>query len=273
MDTVSFQSVLHGVAHRMGIDPEQLQVNQARPICEFINSAVRRGWEMDVWWPWTVLEERRYRRDWSAGVTYAAGEEVWFPGASAYYRAEQSTANEQPDLFPAVWTEVQPDTWLLIGEEGYCPMGKVVAIYDSRGVDYAFTLQGDRIFLQPPAPALPVVCYTRPTPKFSVEPWATGTAYRSGSLVYYEAAGETYRAIADSQDEIPPETPERWVLVCFPAVLAEYVKQEAYARMLETDGQTERSAVAQARAERLLEEELDRVFLQQAQRRRFSVTK
>jgi hypothetical protein len=271
MKTVPFQEVLHGVCDLMGIDPVQLQLNQARPLVSYINSAVRRGWEMDAWWPWTVLEERRWRSAWLASVSYAVGDEVWNVDDAKYYRATVASVNERPDLTPGKWEEHGPAPWLSLDDGDYCPVGNVVAVYDGQNREYNFTLQGSRVFVGPPAPGLPVLCYTRPVPKFTAEPYENAVNYLAGQLVYVAEVGECYKARVDTVGEYPPTFDSSWAKVCFPYLLAEYVKQEAYGKSLETDGQSQRAMVAQARAEKLLEEELDRIFFQQQQTRRFRV--
>lgn len=89
MRTVTFKSVLHGTAQKMGLDPNTPDVNldQALSLTEFINSRVRQVYDHALWPETKLIEERHYRDNWDSSVSYYAGQEVWVPSEESYYIA------------------------------------------------------------------------------------------------------------------------------------------------------------------------------------------
>jgi|GEM_PF-1258056 len=85
-----------------------------------------------------------------------------------------------------------------------------------------------------------------------------------GSQVYYN--GDFWRA---TTDVLPTSTPDNdvnnWELVEFPYVLQHAVPQGVFADFLRLDGQTDKSAIEQLEAVRLLHREYDKIERQQGQ--------
>jgi hypothetical protein len=116
MRTCTFQSVLHGTARLLGIDPgtQALTSAMAAQITEFINRRVAEGWTWDFWPEWTVTEQRRYRPVWDAATTYTAGTELDHIRSSRYVQAIQGSTGEEPYdgsnvLNAAYWAECATD--------------------------------------------------------------------------------------------------------------------------------------------------------------------
>ena len=102
MQSVTFKSVLEGVAHRMGLDPDNLLAVEKASFAEFIGSRVRQGYEYYPWPETMKVEERQYRPDYASGTTYsnAASDvdssQVYWPQEDKYYQALKSTAGNDP---------------------------------------------------------------------------------------------------------------------------------------------------------------------------------
>jgi hypothetical protein len=269
MRTVTFLSVRHSVCHLMGVDPEELQANLAASITDAINRAVRRGWETDAWWPWTVEESRHWRQTWRSGVTYAAGVEVWHEATELYYRAAVATSIT-PGTDNAVWVEITPDATIDFAEPTEREIGRLVGVFSADGrQQFDFALLNNRAYLLGGATDPVTLQFSQVRPVFSRKPWDVAVAYAAGVVVL--RGEESYRALAASTGVDPATNAALWAKQPMPDVLADFVTQEAYATMLEIDMQSERSLAARAQARQLLDEELDKVFLQQQQTRRFRV--
>ena len=102
MQSVTFKSVLEGVSHRMGLDPDNLLSVEKASFAEFIESRVRQGWEYYPWPETMKVEQRQYRPDYSGSTTYsnAASDvdssQVYWPQEDKYYQALKSTSGNAP---------------------------------------------------------------------------------------------------------------------------------------------------------------------------------
>ena len=96
MRTVSFQSVLHGAARLLGMDPARDLNNAfAAKFAEYINRHVAKSWRFERWPEWTVTEQRWFRPFYVATTEYAATTEVYYPPADKYYQALQDNIGGQ----------------------------------------------------------------------------------------------------------------------------------------------------------------------------------
>ena len=102
MQITKFRDVLGGVAHRMGLDPDNLLDVEKASLAEFIQSRVRQGWEYYPWPETMKVEQRQYRPDYAGGTTYsnAASDvdssQVYWPQENKYYQALKSTSGNAP---------------------------------------------------------------------------------------------------------------------------------------------------------------------------------
>lgn len=236
MRTVTFQSVLNGVAVRCGLDVTQtIPGNIAAAYTEYINRRLRQAQEAVVWPELTRCEQRQYRADWNSGTTYAVGAEVFNTADQTYYRAVLQNSNVQPPNV-TYWQATPGDflTNIDLDQAGLTPMGEVVSVNKnnpsfgySTPVTYAITSDGLLIF--PPAP---------------VKVWVTFTL-----------RPVSYTATSGDAD--------------FPYVLSEIVKSGAAADALREDGFVDKAAVHDAIARDLFESELDKLEFKQQQRPRW----
>lgn len=107
MRTVTFQSVLYGVATAHGMDPAR-DLNPARTasFAEYINQRVLEGWKWEFWPEWTVSEQRAFRASYDATEPVAATDERFLPGAQNYYQALQASTGQAPaTLTGTLWVE------------------------------------------------------------------------------------------------------------------------------------------------------------------------
>ena len=154
-----------------------------------------------------------------------------------------------------------PDPYIAIEAD----MGNIIAVLDDTGNEYEFLLRGGYIIVASPSPAVPTLVWTQQAPEFTATTYATGTTYAAGSLVL-APDGDCYRATASTSQQPPGGD---WTKQEFPHILRHFAIQDAYAESLETDGQTERAALARQLAKQYLDDELDKIFMQQSQKRRF----
>lgn len=109
MRTVTFQSVLNGVAAKLGLDPSRdLNVPRSASLTEYINGRVAEGWKFEFFPEWTVVEQRYYRDPFALNEFITAGDQRFFIGSGLYYQAlqGQADATEAPATFAAgTWTE------------------------------------------------------------------------------------------------------------------------------------------------------------------------
>lgn len=107
MRLVTFQSVLHGTARMLGLNPARLDTIRSAALAEYINQHVRFGWHFDFWPEWLLTEERRYRAAWVAGTAYGAGTaavavEVFYIPAQTYYQSlVAANTNHAPGVLTA----------------------------------------------------------------------------------------------------------------------------------------------------------------------------
>lgn len=108
MRTETFQSVLNGVAAKLGMDPARdLNPARAASLCEYINLRVKEAWKFEFWPEWTVTEQRYYRDVYDATKNVAAGDERVFLPDGNYYQAlqAQAPAAQAPALLNSIYVE------------------------------------------------------------------------------------------------------------------------------------------------------------------------
>lgn len=278
MKTVTFKSVLHGVARKLSLDPEtNLQTTTAAALTEYINERIARAWEMDAWWPWTQIEERHFAEDYDAATAYVVGDVVWDPTEEGYFECIlASTGNAVTNA--TYWAEATdvPRT-IALEQAGETVIGDVIGITDAdpygttAAVELAYTLIGDEIRVERGTGDSVWVRFTTPAPEFTSEEWVTATQYAAGDLVYYATTGECYKALRDNSSVQPEGNAADWELVEFPKILAEHVKAGAVADALREDENFTKANAMEARAEDALDAAFDRAQVKQRQGRRFGV--
>jgi len=270
MRTVTFKSVLWGLALRLGLDPaENLQTNQAQALVEYINARVREAWEWADWPELVAVEERAFAVAHDSSLTYNTGNLVWDAGTASYYTAlsavpggiqisnatyweatatadvtknlprAQTGQTEIGDLFN-VYTR-DPHANANPGELDWWPIGNNYQVQTNRAT---------------------VWIYYRTVPShFTEVPYSASRAYTTGETVYDPTTGECYRAAQGSTGQAVTNT-TYWTKLDMPRVLSEAVKCGAYADSLREAGQSSRAGDEEGRYEAMLISEIDKVTAQ-----------
>lgn len=236
MRTVTFQSVLRGVADRTGIDGDpnsggyNLTDQDAVKFTEYINTAYKISWEFYPWPDSLTVESRtavaqKIAED-QAGETFI-GEMI-----EIYQRDPRTDGNPGA----VSYNKWQGGWWLSTANA----TATVFCVYR------------------------PAINY------FTSTDWAVATAYVEGDTVYYGTTGECYVCTADSTGDLPTDT-DFWGKIPFMASLADAVKSGAHSEVLAEDGQFSSSMLPDARMEAFLEHEVDLIEGQEGQYKAFDV--
>jgi hypothetical protein len=263
MRTVTFQSVLNGVATRMGLEPSvNLQLNQAAALTEYITDRLAQAWEIASWPEWTTSEQRQFRASWSAATTYALGAEVYDLGQNAYYRSLQA-GNLNHLVTDAAWWTPASDLETYIEHEQSWETYKLGAVWGVY-LDDPHTIDRPRlsswwegpegIWVQGSATKVWLEFSLRP-PVFTTVVWDSTLTYAVDDLVYY--APDCYRATAGSTG-VTPGTNGSWQKQSFPYVLARPVKLVAIADALREDQSLDKATAWDLQSGQALLEALDR---------------
>lgn len=272
MRTATFKSVLHGVASYLGLDPAtNFTSAQAEGLTRYINKHLRRGWEIYPWPELTIREERFFRDAYNAGTTYGLGAEVY--GNGSYYQSAQAGNTNRALTLTAWWTPLTEfSRYIDLEQTGKTPIGEVVEVwttqpYLSPSMDRVvpFRIGADRIELDPIGLLSAWVEYRIRPSEMSATTWSGATAYAKGDRVYLASTGQTYLALAGSTNQLPSTATSFWSVEPMPYILAPYVTHAAYADALREDGQHDKARAERGEAESLLEDEMDKLNLQQRQ--------
>lgn len=165
MRNLPFKSVLHGVAHKFSLDPEQSNflTNQAIPIGEYIDQWVRRLYHARDWPEWTV------------------------------------TKKFAPSNHVVTW-----DALALGAPTVSVKIGRVISVFlvdpstTDAPIDTPFTLTDTGIHVGYQHGSFVWIKYLAPPPKFTAEQWSAATTYALDDVAYSYTTGEVYRSKANS---------------------------------------------------------------------------
>ena len=263
MRTVTFQSVLNGVATRMGLEPAaNFQLNQAAALTEYITDRLAQAWEIASWPEWTTSEQRQFRASWSNATTYALAAEVYDPGQNAYYRSIQAANLNHLVTDTAWWTPASDLDTYIEHEQSWesHKLGVVWAVY----LDDPHTIDRPRlcswwegpegIWVQTSMSKVWIEFSLRP-PVFTTTAWDSTVTYALDDLVYY--APNCYKATGTSTG-VTPGTNGSWQQQSFPYTLSRPVKLFAIADALREDQSLDKASAWDAQSGQALLEALDR---------------
>jgi hypothetical protein len=106
MRTVTFKSLLSGIAAKSGLDPDNLMAHERAAMAEYVNEATRWCWDYYPWPEAVRTEQRFFRTDWSASGSYVIGDEVFHKTGQAYYQCVAPGATATPGTNPREWAEL-----------------------------------------------------------------------------------------------------------------------------------------------------------------------
>ena len=95
MRTVTYQSVLDRISGYLGEDGG-MSAEDAGLACRLVNLFYKLGLEYYFWPELMNVERRQFRPSWAVGTAYAAGTEVYYPPAQAYYQALTASTGQAP---------------------------------------------------------------------------------------------------------------------------------------------------------------------------------
>jgi hypothetical protein len=268
MRTVTFKSVLHGVASALGLDPAtNFTSAQAEGLTRYINKHLRRAWEIYPWPELSRSEQRFFRDAYSAATTYALGAEVY--GNGGYYQSLQAANTNHALTETAWWTPLTDlDRSVPLEQAGKTVMGEVFNVFTGNpaktGQSIPFRIVDDAVTIDLGLVSVWVEYRIRPS-EMSATTHSTLTTYAAGDRVYLAATGQTYRALATNTNQVPNVAPTFWAVEPFPYVLAPHVTHAAYADALREDGQHDKARIERSEAESLLDDEMDKINQQQRQ--------
>ena len=292
MKTVVAKRIFEACVQAAGIDPTLagLSARDRADVANAVSEFVRRAWE-EAFWPETLrVQQRHYRADWDAALTYIAGDEVW--RTDGYYVSLQGGNVDKDPATETDWWEAAGDTFLrtiAFNQDGQTEIGAVdtracifdrdprlypdtapivpVSVYTNDDGDQAVLVHADE------APLEPYLRFRAVTPEFSWTEWAEATAYAIGDLCYLSAygdtiVGETFRALRPNTGKNPYTQTADWEPVGFPWFLFTYVRHAVAGRLFEEDeGRYKEQAYAEAELDRLQAVLLD----QRGERKRATV--
>lgn len=290
--TVTYESVLRGIANLGGVKRDQLLTDHATLLFEYINRRVRMGWEFIFWPEFTRVEKRFFREGlWSPG-TYSFGDIVFEDTEGGYFEMTTAgTTTEQPSSTATDWTEAgEFDTYVPLAQTAKTPavnqteIGYVKAIYqrdprtnqEEGPISHRVTNNGvgpigdslDFIFIEFRERVSDM------SGKVEFDPTDT---YKVGDWIYYESPtldGEAYEVTtATTAGQDPEDTPGSFSKFDFPYILSEYVKRGALSDWLgaggggtalgDTTSSVQLASFNEARAKEALEDEAYKYFNQQ----------
>lgn len=276
MRTVTFTSVLAGVASVLGIEPAAYTAALQAKALLAINRHIKTGWKFDFWPELTLVEQRAYRPFWDEVTQFDAGAQVYFADDGLYYQANTAPNNpqdgESPAAYPAKWTAVTDfRRYIALDQPGKTPIDEVEGLYSydprlrtERPARLPFTLSHEGVVPMAETYALVWIKFRMRVSQFTQTVFDPASAYAAGALVL-SSAGEGYRAITAVPTGSELTDPIYWEAQPFPAFLDDFVIHAAAADLLAGEGQTRAAAAERALADTYLAGAFDEQFPGQAQ--------
>ena len=294
MRTETFRNALHWLARKAGFDPARnLSTEVAVCLGQYLDEALREGWERHEWPEWTLTEQRYFceglfSTGYSSLMGYAVGDIAYDATEDAYYTCGVATTSTSiPSLNAVNWTATGDDEVLYIpldqprrqsttASHNQTLIGTVLSItesdprlYSSRQWEFAVGSEGLIVPQGYPSDTVWLRYRKRPQ-RVSAEVYAASTSYVAGEVVYYASTGHCYVARTATTGNLPTNT-TYWTAQEFPYVLAPFCRSRAYAQWLSEDGQPDKAAEEFDRAEGQLADEWAKADTQQQQRSTFTV--
>lgn len=294
MRTETFRNALHWLARKAGFDPARnLSTEVAVCLGQYLDEALREGWERHEWPEWTLTEERYFNEGlfstgYATTMGYVVGDVAYDATAEAYYVCGVATNSTSiPSVNTADWDTLEDSEVLFIpldqprrqsttAAQNKTLIGTMLSItdsdprlYASRKWDFAIGNEG-LIVPQGYGSDTAWLRYRKRPQRASAEVYAASTAYVAGDVVYYASTGHCYVAKQASTGNLPTNT-TYWTAQEFPYVLAPFCRSRAYGHWLSEDGQPDKAAEEFDRAEGLLADEWAKADTQQQQHNTFRV--
>jgi len=284
MRTVTFQSVLYGVARRLGLDPARnFPADTAQTLTDYLQQRIREGWEAYPWPELCVIEGRSFRPEYAPDVIYEVNDEVFDPVSHTYFRSLDDANEAHPLSDDAFWApcgkDGQPDIQRYIAsrEPGSLPVIELLEAWkcDPRqhsnpaAMPYWFSERG--IEFGPSAPNVVWIRYRLQPPRFTAEVFDETAVYQPGDLRYFST--DCYECLATTlAGQSPATAPGKWRIQPVPFILSEFARRAVIADALREDGQFDKAASEEAHAQTALESQMIIPGVQMGDRAGFSVS-
>jgi len=227
MQTLTFSSVLYGVAQLAGLDRDNLPTHFFKQARDLASQRLAVAWDTERW-PSLVRVE-------SATVTTASDI------STAPYPTTAGMILQVYQKDPRATTNAIP--------VGY-------SLYDT-GTAQQIVLQDNDT---------PVyVEYKISRPNLTGDTYNASTDYAEDDQVYYSTTGQFYDMTTDAGAGTVPTTAANWTVVSIPKIFENYLIRGVYADYLRANGQLEVAALEDRTAEAFLTVESDKVYRQQGQ--------
>lgn len=209
---------------------------------------------------WQIVSE------WNPKNNYAQNARVVDPASGIVYVAQAyispgsalSDSLQNPKAWLPLYTQQQPTAQIT-------DIGKVLKVYivDPRTADgpfdIPFRLEDTAIHVGFDHGTTVWIKFMSRPPVYSLDVWDKDTAYSGRTVVFEPVTGNCYFSATDNNLNHPPATsPTYWILVPFPAVIADVVWRGAYSDALREEGQTDKATVEEQAALQELKEAIAR---------------
>lgn len=263
MSRITFKTLLRDCAHRRGLNPDGLSETDRNAIASFAGDRLQQAWEWGAWPGWSFVDRVTPVPTWSGSVAYASGVTVWDHLTSAFYLSVQATPAGTAPTDTAYWTPTAP------AATGDYAMVFGVYLQDPR--EWRRSMRLADFTTGPQGIILPCgrtsgavwVHYRISPPKLTATPWAVGTAYGGGDVVWDDVlTGDCYLALTASTGVSPSTDTTKWRAQRIPDILADMLKTGVAADFLRAGGQYDQAGAQDAKAEQALIRAYDKAMRQ-----------
>lgn len=222
--------------------------------------------------------------EWLSTETNTLGDVRYWPGTDRYYIYYNSTdsAGNQPTntTYWRVLTDF--DRYVAWAQTGQTDLNgaSILEVWSlnprttARGGEVPYELSSNGIQVLRGLPYAWVE-YRQKPPQLKGDAFSAATTYASGNQAYYvstTAEGNFYDANqATTAGDTPESAPTKWDVVSIPYIFERYLVQYGYGQWLRHDGQDDKAAIEERKAEELLSDQSMQLVGVQQQRRRTQV--
>lgn len=225
-------------------------------LCDTVNDALTRIYQKVKLPQLTLFERRTFRPVWNAETTYWPGHECFFQGE--YYRALETSKNVRPDAADSPWEVVPLDklvkfialdqpweiheiemTGVNLAAFAFEADPRMCAAAPIPGCKWAGDYAGGgttRVFIPEATTPEVWVAFNPKTPKLSLDPWVSGSAYEYNDRVYHN--GDCWRCVVAGTSEEPgaaESTRLPWERVRIPELFVSLIREYVRSAFMEDE--------------------------------------
>lgn len=252
VERISLRQVMEGICDKIGKAEEDLTYHERGRIQRSTQDALEYIWNFDTWPDLRRFMRCLYYPEYSASETLAEGD-VRFSD-DYYWQALQAEPTDAPSESSEQWEQYDVEQKLIAWTVDEYVIGIPKTLYDfdprieNCGMKYTFTITRDGLYVEPSAPNVLWLEYLPPSPILRADDWESGLDYAAGDHVYYDKAGNVFRALVDNSDVTPGTDVETWEQVVIPARFGQYIQWIGYSRELSAGRQSKEATLAEDKA-------------------------